>query len=265
MSSYLKQRKLADRLFAVQDPRIAYLVIPKCGCTFVKNVLWMIINGKPHDVPQRVHDSDSSFLRASSVFEDFGNISSEPLAFSVLRNPVDRFLSLYFDKIIGEGREKFVPLADFLIKSRGLIGDPLTIFDHRHNLHVLLSWLEENLSIGGELSKNPHWTPQSDRANIMRAFDLRILVVDQLTFGLELLMRERVSNIRNILDVAERNESVRTVEKNVILIDDIRRRINKLYATDRFLYRKAAAAWEAIDVRSADADQIPRFRTLERR
>ena len=182
MPSQLKtSEKLASRLFAVQTPRVLYLSIPKCGCTFVKNVLWFLENGSFHPTPKRVHDDDRSFKRASDLYAKFESIHLEPMAFTVVRNPIDRFMSLYFDKIIGPGQKNYVPLASLLAERRGLCLTPMTAKDHQYNFNVLIEWIQENLETAVNLPREAHWTPQMYRRNVMAAFNLKMLTVEKLS------------------------------------------------------------------------------------
>jgi hypothetical protein len=256
-------RKLASRLFAIPEPRIFYLFIPKCGCTYVKNVLWHIRTGKPHVNPLRVHDSDAFILRAGELVGDHLSIRSEDMAFSVVRNPVDRLLSLYLDKVVGTGRLNFVPLAETLIREGRIIENPSSLSDHHFNLLSLVDWLHENLTGNTGLPKNAHWTPQSDRSLVLRTFDLKILVVEHLTIGLNVLLRDSVPGIDHFLHTAERNRSTRTLPKSDLLTGLIRRRINELYSSDRLIHRRAVELWNETSHNEMASSLIPRFSQID--
>jgi hypothetical protein len=254
--------RYAQRLLALEVPRLFYLSIPKCGCTYVKNVLWRLRCGEFHPNPVRVHDNESCFPRAIDLLSDPECLSREPLAFTVLRNPVDRFLSLYLDKIVGVGRRKFLPLADLLSGSRGLMIDPSSLSDHHYNLELLIAWLGDNLSQANGFPRDPHWTPQSDRLGVIRQFDLKILVVDRLSLGLEALLAEYVPDISHILLVAERNRSSRSAAKSELLNKTIRQKVNALYSIDRSLYTKANIAWSQLVPTSSGPIEVPRYSSI---
>lgn len=258
-----KQRaRLGRRLFAVDSPRVYYLVIPKCGCTFVKNVLWFLANGQYYHSPLRIHDADGSFLRASDIEPDLQSIRHATSAFTVLRNPVDRFLSLYFDKVVGEGRREYVPLYDTLVQKRSLLAAPSSVRDHQYNLECMAEWISENLRTEVDLKPESHWTPQSYRANIMREFDLTIFTVDELSSGLENILSRHVPNIREILGRAEMNRSSRVFPRREILTESLRRRINSIYSSDRAMYKSAKARWDEFCRSKGDVDHMPKFSGL---
>lgn len=258
-----QHKKFASRLFAVAEPRIFYLFIPKCGCTYVKNVLWHIASGEPYANPLRIHDSDALVPRSDTVVEDYASIRREPLAFSVLRNPVDRFLSLYLDKVVGAGRSNFVPLFDTLVALGRIKPNPTSLSDHHANLFSLVDWLEENLSGDKSFQRNAHWTPQSDRALVMRTFNLKILTVEKLSLGLHILLRDAVPEIERILLIAEKNRSTRAVAKSDLLTRGLRRKVNELYSEDRALFRRAASAWKLVEERKWTSAEVPRFSEIE--
>lgn len=266
MAATIKEPKLAkyaERLIALDEPRVYFLSIPKCGCTYVKNVLWYLMRGEFHANPVRVHDDDSAFLRASALTLDLRTIQSETRAFTVLRNPADRFLSLYLDKIVGPGRKNFVPLADTLSRRGHFIDVPVSLDDHHRNLELLLEWIEENLDTRVDLPTNAHWTPQSYRLEVVRTFDLRVLLVDRLSEGLQALFSE-IHGAQEAIALAERNRSPRSMAKSDYLRADLRRRINAIYSLDKDLYRRTSEYWRQNVGSGASAVDVPRLSDIMR-
>lgn len=261
-NSAARALKLTRRLIAIDNPRILYLSIPKCGCTFVKNVLWYIQFSTHHSNPIRIHDDDGKFLRASDLNLNSASILQEDSAFTVVRNPIERFISLYFDKIVGKGREQFVPLARTLIAKHGLIENPHSVSDHRYNLEILAAWLPLNLAHSLDMPSEAHWTPQIYRADVMHAFNLRLLTVNKLRLGMEILLRRRVPQISVALSEAEMNRSERSFEKQALLTPSIRKSINSTYSEDRKLFHKVSSAWSDIQISTEREVEIPRFRAI---
>lgn len=255
-------QRLARRLLAIEEPRILYLSIPKCGCTYVKNVLWYLKYSSFHPNPIRVHDDDAQFPRASELYSDPRLIQAEEVAFTVIRNPVDRFLSFYLDKIIGKGREMYVPLAQILIERYRLIENPVSLRHHHYNLSILSGWIQRNLNDAIDLPSEAHWTPQTHRANIMQEFNLKLLTLDKLSIGLQALLMRRAPNIAAILSSAEQNSSTKNHQKAELLTPDIRRSINEAYRADRRLYRRTSSAWESIAVGTDGAARVPRYHEI---
>ena len=235
---------LAHRLFSTRlHPQIQYLVIPKCGCTFVKNLLWRIDHQHDHMNPVRVHDDDNAFPRASDHGYSDAQIRQNEYAFTIFRNPVDRFLSLYFDKVAGLGQMRFVPLREVLIKNHQLLPDPVTPREHWRNCMILLDWLEMNLHGESELPHDPHWTPQGWRMDVIKKYDLKIIMLAGLEQKLKNLLRPLVPNITELVDGIERNHSSKPVSRAQIVDEELDKRISEVYGYDRWLTHKAWQFW----------------------
>src|SRR5690606_6540446 len=122
---------------------------------------WKIDHGSQYGEPLRVHRDDRSFPRASDFGLTAERVRAMPYSFVILRDPVDRFLSIYFDKVVGPGQHRFIPLRKTLVDGHGLMEAPQTVADHRHNCHILARWIARNLIGPSELRRDPHWRPQA--------------------------------------------------------------------------------------------------------
>ena len=251
-----------NRLFTTRKVPLRYLVIPKCGCTFVKNLLWRLEHGADHAVPLRVHDDDSQFLRADALNLSAAEIRAEEHAFTILRNPVDRFFSLYTDKVIGPGWQKYVPLRQTLVDRYGLNPEPEDIAAHQANCEILIDWLARNLADEVDLPKEAHWTPQAYRRDLLERFDLKLLLLNDVTAQLTCLARDLLPDIATTLSGLEANRSPKPVQKGAVLVPELRKKINAVYAADRKLFQAAKAAWEARDPATLPGADIPRYSTI---
>lgn len=247
-----------DRLFSTYQYRdVMYLVIPKCGCTFVKNFLWRLdYDGVQHPNPQRVHDSDADFARASQFDHTRETVRSSEYAFTVLRNPIERFLSLYFDKVIGDGYKRFVPLRSTLQENADFNPNALDVESHRRNCVILIDWIEQNLKGNTSLAKDPHWTPISWRNDLMKEFNLKLLMIFNLESKMEVLLRQRIPNVRQYLSGTERYSAKRQVDRSVLVDADLNRRISQVYEGDSWLTHRV---WQLWDTRKpVRTEDIPR-------
>jgi hypothetical protein len=251
-----------SRLFTTRRVPLRYLVIPKCGCTFVKNLLWRLEHGHNHGIPIRVHDDDGQFLRADALGLSAADIRAERHAFTVLRNPVDRFFSLYTDKVIGPGWQRYVPLRKVLTEGYGLDPDANSAEAHRANCEIMIDWLERNLADEVDLPKEAHWTPQSYRWRLMEKFDLKLLMLNDIEEQLTLLAGDLVPGLAQTLAGLEPNRSRRPVPKGAVLVPELRKRINAVYAADRRLFNAVRDAWDMLNMNTASPDDIPRALSL---
>lgn len=247
-----------DRLFSsYQYNDVFYLVIPKCGCTFVKNFLWKLDHqGDSHPNPKRVHDSDADFARASFFGHSRESVRLSNYAFTVLRNPVERFLSLYFDKVIGDGYRRFVPLRETLVRDFDLDPTASDVTGHRRNCVILIDWISENLKGNTTMVRDPHWTPLSWRYEIIKEFDLKLLLLHNLDRKMELLLQQRVPNVADYLKEVERYSSTRQVDRSVLIDSDLNMKISKVYESDLWFAHKTWSLWDSRKPRRTE--DIPR-------
>lgn len=251
-----RQQPRMESLLSCKALPIRYLVIPKCGCTFVKNLLWRLDHGAAYANPPRIHERTRDFARVAQFNLTVDDVRAEDHCFVVLRNPVDRFLSLYFDKVVGEGYRKFVPLRAVLRENHDLNVDAATPKDHRSNCHILIDWIEANLSGPNEIGRDPHWTPQHFRMETIRAFDMKILTLGGLDASLSLLLSDLVPDIGPVLASLERYATSSKEMKNKVLDPDLKARIIQVYKRDAENYDRLCKVWK--DISPKTGAEIPR-------
>lgn len=251
-----RQQPRMESLLSCRTLPIRYLVIPKCGCTFVKNLIWRLDHGEDYANPPRIHERTRDFARIAQFNLTLEDVRSEPYSFVVLRDPIDRFLSLYFDKVVGEGYRKFVGLRAVLRDNHALNVQAATPNAHRTNCHIMIDWIEENLTKPNELGRDPHWTPQAYRMETIRAFDMKVLPLSNLDAHLTLLLSDVVPDLPSILDKLERYTTNSKDRKDQILDQGLRARIVQVYARDLANHEKLQEVWRNLDPQSAA--EIPR-------
>ncbi|MGV6839768.1 MAG: sulfotransferase family 2 domain-containing protein [Planktomarina sp.] len=248
------------KLFSAKTLPIRYMVTPKCGCTFVKNLLWYLDHGALPVHPLSIHDQDDKFARASDFGLTTDQICSEEFAFMAIRKPVDRFFSLYAEKIMGHGQHNFVPLKKVLVENHGLDPFAVTVNQHEKNCKILIRWLQANLMQKIDIRPDDHWTPQHYRSFVYRPFDLKVLLVSQLSDQIALLLCPLVPNIDDIIQGIERNPSPFATMKKDIMSPTLRQEVNEVYRQDWELFFAAKDAWAKGIERSED---IPRVSDLK--
>jgi hypothetical protein len=246
-----------SRLFTSRRYPIHYLVIPKCGCTFIKNVLWHLENDASHGNALRIHDDDNYFQRADALGLTAEQIIMREHAFTVVRNPIDRFFSLYSDKVVGKGHARFVPLRKVLVDNHGLRPDVTSVDGHRANCEILIDWLTRNLQEPQEIENDAHWTPQVYRQNLMKMFRLKTLMLQKLDTQLPLLLGDIVPDITSVMKGLERNKTSAGVTRDDVLDQELRSKINGVYSGDRKLFNQTRKLWAERDPQSNA--EIPRF------
>lgn len=251
-----RQQPRMESLLSCKTLPIRYLVIPKCGCTFVKNLLWRLDHGEAYSNPPRIHERTRDFARVAQFNLTVDDVRAEAHCFVVLRNPVDRFLSLYFDKVVGEGYRKFVPLRAVLRENHDLNVDAATPQDHQRNCLILIDWIEANLSGPNEIGRDPHWTPQHLRMETIRAFDMKVLPLSHLDAGLSMLLSDIVPDIGQLLESLERYATNSKEMKEKVLNPALKARISQIYKRDAENYDRLRKIWK--DAAPKTGCEIPR-------
>ncbi|MEM9270331.1 MAG: hypothetical protein AAGA78_15510, partial [Pseudomonadota bacterium] len=159
----------------------------------------------------------------------------------------DRLLSLYFDKIWGEGPQNFPHIRAALARDSGLsLERGLSATAHQDNLARLLAWLRRNLKGETKIKPNPHWKPQIERIRIGRKLKLETLLLDRLDAQLPPLLEPVIPDIRaQMAQIVARNKTVRPLPAEDILTDSLQAKIAEIYEKDLAAYAKACARWDA--------------------
>jgi hypothetical protein len=223
---------------------IWYLPITKCGCTWLKNLFYFLDHDRPYPEPQAIHSDPDALLRAGDVEPGF--IAGSRFVFAVVRDPAERFLSLYFDKIWRDGPGNFPRLRALIADEAGLdLSHGLDPEGHRRNCLALIGWLARNLA--GETAEpvNPHWRRQSARLRRARAMAPVLLTLDGLDRQLPAFLGPAVPGIAKAMAaVRERNASPRPVPTAEVLTPALRERVAEVYRDDAALVRRARADWQ---------------------
>ncbi len=238
------RRSPAERMTTLRRADVYYLPITKCGSTYLKNLFHYLDSGEEHESGADIHHAAGALWKGTS--EDEAKIASSPHAFTVLRDPVDRFASLYFDKIWGDGPRNFEDVRQLLAEQVGLdLSRDLDAAAHRENCRKLIDWLALNLDFQTEEPVNPHWRRQSSRLKRVEGLNLKHLTLDGLDWQLPVLIGEVVPDIREAMQsVKERNRIPRPFSNTDLMDDALRARIEDVYSTDVELYRAARQEWE---------------------
>lgn len=177
---------------------VYYLPNTKCGSTFLKNLFYYLDHSTEHSSGIDIHSNADDLVRARTGDEDA--IRQSPYTFAVLRDPVYRFLSLYFDKIYGDGPNNFADIRVYLSEEIALdLTRGLNVEAHRDNCKKLIDWVALNLDHKTDLPINPHWRRQSSRLQRVASLRPRHLTLDGLDWQLPMLLGDIIPDIRQAM------------------------------------------------------------------
>ena len=261
-----KGRTQAQRMLTLHSAPVYYLPITKCGSTYLKNVFYYLDHANEHVSGIDIHANSDDLIRANAGDEEAIRRSS--YAFVVLRDPVDRFLSLYFDKIYGDGPNNFDDVRAYLAEEIALdLERDLDAKAHRENCVRFIDWLALNLSFKTDVPVNPHWRRQSSRLQRVNTLNLTHLTLDGLDWQLPLLLGDVVPNIRQATEaVKANNRTDKPFTRAEILNAELLGKIEAVYSSDKELYQQASRKsqpWLKYHVEVTEGETIRCFTSTE--
>lgn len=203
-----------------------YYKIAKCGSTFVKRVINNLDGAPPRKETDQV------------LWGDDGRV-----AFAIVRKPIDRFLSLYFDKLLGG--PSFMA-KDFL--RRGLINpNATTLQEHSDNCHRALGWINASINGGSKKKINYHWRPQVRRLYRISNMNVQMLTLDGLSWQLPYILNDTCPQISHVMQVCgKQNVSPKPIHPKELATVSLRRQISRIYAADERVYAEVNRHWAKI-------------------
>lgn len=222
---------------------VFYLQITKCGCTFLRNLIYTLDHDQPHPDALRIHAHDDDFMKAAMVPNWL--LRKSPYVFTVVRDPVDRFLSLYFDKFADVSSPYDKKMRANVSEAAGLqVTSDSDLTGHRENCLKTLNWLAKNLAGETDVKINAHWQRQSHRISRAKDLPLKFLTLEGLGWQLPQLLEPVIPDIRNVMaSVKSRNVSPKLFSRDEILTPEIAETIEIIYLKDAETFANAKANW----------------------
>ncbi|MEO0387752.1 MAG: sulfotransferase family 2 domain-containing protein [Pseudomonadota bacterium] len=255
-------RDVADQLFLCRSYPTAFLSTPKCGSTFVKHLFWQIDTGAPHQtadgIGTEIHRFDSQLPRGDRVTLDW--VTASEHAFCIIREPIDRILSLYWDKMHSNRDPAWRWFRERLSRVEGFVEVPESAADHAGNCLIMVDFIRANLRGETDVRLNNHWRPQQMRINMARTIRLKALTLDGLEDQLFVLLGDLIPDLRvHMARVASRNVVPRPIPRAALMTEPLTKSINKLYWPDAAAWRAAKAAWDGVDMSRPNAAGVARL------
>ncbi|MHA1127541.1 MAG: sulfotransferase family 2 domain-containing protein [Alphaproteobacteria bacterium] len=215
---------------------------PKVGCTYLKNLFHFLEHQKVHHDPLRIHDKSEISVNREMI--DAQSLA-QGTSFFVVRDPVDRFFSFYFEKVYNTGPQSFPWIARRLTERRDYVGDQdIFLEQHRINCIALLGFLKYHFNKDTVEKTNAHWRPQIETAKKVAGFGLKPLLLEKLDTQLLQIADGRIVGLADAMAISARNTSDRLFTNAEILTPEIADRISALYASDQALYERVKSGWD---------------------
>jgi hypothetical protein len=158
----------AHGVVACRKHPLVYLNIPKCSCTTIKNVLYLLDHKQLYTDPLDIHDRlllDNLLINCSSPEELKTALSKRTLSFTFVRNPFKRIFSCFNEKIYFESRRSFSRLRNGYLKNNYGVDfsftDNYSLDQHQANYKKFLLFVRDNLADKSNFRKDGHWDLQT--------------------------------------------------------------------------------------------------------
>ncbi len=231
--------------YKLRDRPVYMAVVRKSGCTYIKNLFYYLNTGELHPLGDQIHKDEKSLLRASE--EDVEDILNSPYVSIVLRNPVNRFLSLYYDKIYNPYDKSIFWFREEIGLELGMNFDPdLDIEGHKKNTLILIDWIGKNIEGETEFFKDFHWRPQYWMYRRIKPFNPDIIPLELLGEALPMKIGEVVPDIREAMEaVRAKNKSPKPFSYDDIRSWPVTKRVRAVYAQDYALHKQGMRRWKS--------------------
>ncbi|KAB7614317.1 sulfotransferase family protein [Amylibacter sp. SFDW26] len=237
-------RRYGISLMTTDEYPLYYRMITKCGCTTVINLIYYLHTGQQQQDPNAIHKNEDLVPKAEYVTNT--QIRNSPYSFIVIRNPIKRFMSLYYDKLLSPTqRGKPNRIGKYFIEN-GLV-DPNAGQDvdkHRENCINSIKWINKNLAGQTDQKKNFHWRPQTMRLKQVYSLNFNVLMLEDLNYQLIKTLSPLIPHIAEAIEaISAKNVSPKPVPADAILDDTLRQLITDTYSDDTKIYNEVAAYW----------------------
>ena len=225
--------------------------IAKNGGTFFKQFLYLLDNDQLFEASGVLHDWDKELQRANHVPKDV--IRQSDFGLIIIRNPIHRFLSVYFDKVyIGGGSRRPGMNREFFDQHSIDQSERLDARGHIKNCMKLAEWSAKNLAGKTIAKRNWHLVPQLHQLAQVHELNFRVLTLETFDWQLEHVLKDLVPEIRSkIKQVGKTNKSTKPVPKSEVLTPELKELLKEIYNDDFKVFRQVRQYWRDAKARES--------------
>ncbi len=218
--------------------------IPKVACTSIINAFYELNTWTRHSDPETIHFDEAALKIVE--FRPGTDVLNPARSYVFVRNPVQRAVSFYYDKIYHRGRYSFpgwrkrilrtAAGADYKeVKARLFGRSDLTLEEHREYLGYVLDGLSQMLPTNKPKLIDKHFDLQSRVIANGEATDFTHLRLDDL--ARTAFSDPGLSALQQVLKAQPRaNETVKPFPYDDLLTDELREKIGDIYQADIALF-----------------------------
>ena len=224
--------------------------IRKCGCTFLKNVFFYLNTGHVYPNALGIHaDEESTWISTFGPHETSPRDSTK--CFVVVRDPVSRLVSFYWDKVYSQSpfamkttRQRLARLArkrraDFSDFDRS---ETLSLDGHIRNILATLDGIQEILSNPDKEHPDLHFALQCFAMQRSNAVEFTRLRLEDFRGSAPIALARVSPGFSDAVRlVPKAHESVKKFGNQDLLTDEVLERIREIYQDDIVMYQNVIA------------------------
>lgn len=217
--------------------------IAKNGGTFFKNLLYVLDHDELLQSHFATHDWDKRLIRVTDVSPE--TIKASDFSLIIIRNPIRRFMSVYFDKVYhGSGPKRPGMSEEFFTTYPVSQEKNMSAARHTENCIKLVEWAEANIQ-GLTLAKpNWHLVPQMHQLAQVQSLGFRVLTQEDLDWQLRSVLSPLVPDIdQKISLLGKCNKSAKPFRTAEVLTSELKQRLQTIYADDFKVFRQVRQHW----------------------
>ena len=153
-----ESQELPIILFGPNKP-LAYVLNPKAACTLALHFVFFVNHDYRYFDEGLIHTSPTAFLRLKGPELDARVLNAfyrlAPETFSIVRDPLQRFISGFLSKVLSNDDHAYVPFRDMLTSLHGIDLSPEA--DAARSCLAFAKWI---VSHDNQKLLDPHFRPQ---------------------------------------------------------------------------------------------------------
>ena len=151
---------VSPRIYACKTLPLAYVSLPKSGCTTIKNIMHALDDGAFLDDPLTIHERKDLLVQLSDSPDDRTRRSGSDVVFTFVRHPLKRAYSGFNEKLFHETKHSMpVYRRRFIGRYQAELPKDPTLEQHRADFKRFLAMIRDARKI--RQVRNAHWAPQA--------------------------------------------------------------------------------------------------------
>jgi hypothetical protein len=219
---------------------LTYVLNPKAACTLAMNFLFLANHGYRYFDPIQIHYARAALLRIDGPKTDTRIVDAfhrlAPESFSIVRDPLNRFISGFLSKVFSEDDPLYRPYRDILTSLYDIDLRPEA--DPNRSCLAFARWLASQSDLG---AIDRHFRPQWINLRMQGAYKVDTILRLEDRFALLAYFSKWIGADKAQWFLSLRFNEHRTHAKEDVLSDELTALVREIYAEDyRLFYSESA-------------------------